>query len=370
MAGIYIHIPFCRKNCSYCDFYFCLSLSQKDNFLIALKNEISNQQNFFSESDTISTVYFGGGTPSILSADEIKEIIFQLSQTFNFNKLEEITLECNADDITENYIEEISQTNINRLSIGIQSFNDNYLRLMNRRHDAKGALEALTQIKKSRFSNFSIDLIFGIPGQTKKELQDDLYKIQEIDPPHVSIYQLTYEPGTPLEYKLRKGRVEVQSQSDSEEQYNLIIEFLKNMGYEHYEVSNFAKPGMYSKHNSMYWNGEKYLGLGAGAHTYDGISKRRWNYSSIKKYIRAENYFEEEKLDDVKKYNEIILTRLRTMWGIQKNELKKKYLSFFLNKTKEIIDKDLMVQKNNTFKLTEKGMLVADKIMEDLFFEE
>ena len=370
MAGIYIHIPFCKKACTYCDFYFSISLTQKENYLEVLQKEIGERNTFFNAQEKINTIYFGGGTPSILDKNDIDTIIKSLSGNFKLVDVEEITLECNPDDLSSEYLKKLEDTKINRLSIGVQSFYDPYLKFMNRRHDSKKSMEVLDRIKHSRFSNYSIDIIFGVPGQTKDELLRDLEIATNHNIPHISIYQLTYEPGTPLYYMLKKGRIGVQPQNESEEQYELIIEFLQNHGYEHYEVSNFAKPGMYSKHNTLYWKGEKYLGLGPGAHSYDGFLQRRWNYPNLKKYINAENYFEVEHLNETKIYNEIILTRLRTMWGISKNEFTGRYLEYFLQKSQTLIKSNYMKFENEMYKLSKKGMLIADKIVEELFFEE
>jgi oxygen-independent coproporphyrinogen-3 oxidase len=370
MSGIYIHIPFCKQACTYCDFYFSISLNQKEKFLDALKNEIISRKDFFEVGEKISTIYFGGGTPSVLNINELNTIFSSLSEVHDLSEVQEITIECNPDDLSFEYLSALRRININRLSLGVQTFSNSYLKFMNRRHDSKKSLESIELIKNAGFSNFSIDIIFGVPGQTKQELLDDLKIVAKFDIPHISIYQLTFEPGTQLYYKLKKGRLGVPSQNDSEEQYNLIIEYLSAQGYEHYEVSNFAKPGMYSNHNSMYWRGKKYLGLGAGAHSYDGLDVRRWNYSNLKKYVNQEAYFEEEHLNETKKYNEIVLTRLRTVWGIELSEIHNTFQKYFLDKVKLLVEKKYAKRSKDNFKLTQTGMLLADKIIEELFFEE
>lgn len=374
MAGIYVHIPFCRQKCYYCDFYKTVNTSLTKNFISALENEIVKRKNYL-EGEQIETIYFGGGTPSVLNENELTGILDFLNKHFNVSSTAEITFEANPDDLTVEYLNEIYRAGIRRLSIGIQSFQNEFLKKMNRRHDANQAIEAVENAAKTGFNDISIDLIYGLPGLTRDNWKADLNRVFQLPVQHLSAYHLTYHKGTPFYTWLKKGTLKSLNENESIRQFQTLIQMAKENGFEHYEISNFAKDQKYSKHNSSYWMGVKYLGLGPSAHSFNGIA-RSWNVSHIESYIKAIAaglpYSEEEILSENNMYNEYILTRIRTIWGVSINEIKTGFgtekVIYFQQNIEKYITSDLVKLQSGIYTLTEKGMFVSDEIMTNLMF--
>ncbi len=374
MAGIYIHIPFCRQKCYYCDFYKTVNTTLTEKFLSALKTEIIQRENYL-ENEEVETIYFGGGTPSVLTKTELYGIINFLSRHFKVSETVEITFEANPDDLSVEYLNDIYSTGVRRLSIGIQSFQNEFLQKMNRRHDADQAIQAVENASKIGFNDISVDLIYGLPGLKLEQWKADLELVFKLPVQHLSAYHLTYHKGTPFYTWLKKGTLKALKETESILQFETLVKLVKENGFEQYEISNFAKDGKYSKHNSSYWKGVKYLGLGPSAHSFNGVS-RSWNVSQIESYIKAIDaglpYSEEEILSDNNKYNEYILTRIRTIWGVSQYELEERFGTEKSNYFRINIDKYLntgLVKLNKgIYNLTEKGMFVSDEIMSNLMF--
>lgn len=372
MAGIYIHIPFCKQKCHYCNFFSVASLKYKNEFIEALQKEIVQQKDYL-QAEEINTVYFGGGTPSVLSQEEIEGIIDVLRKYHPIRNDAEITLEANPDDLDSSKINELSRSSINRLSIGVQSFLDDDLNYLNRVHNSEQALKAIKQSQDNGFNNISIDLIYGIPGLTKEKWENNLRLFFELEIPHLSAYSLTVEPKTALDVLIRKKKLPPVNETESIAHFEELIRQTEAHNYIHYEISNFSKEGFYSKHNSTYWLGGKYLGLGPSAHSYDGKS-RQWNVSNISKYISASEtnlLFEKEILNETQQFNEYVMTSLRTSWGCDLGHIKNAFgLSFYnhLNRSaSKYIQEKKIKQTNGILYLTSLGKLYADGIASDLF---
>lgn len=377
MAGIYLHIPFCKQACHYCDFHFSTSLKTKDAFLVALKKEISLQKNYLS-TNKISTVYIGGGTPSLLSQKELMEVFDELNKNFEIANDAEITLEANPDDLTKEKISELKNTPINRLSIGIQSFSDEDLKFMNRAHNSAEADRSVKTAQDKGFENITIDLIYGTPTMSNDPeysgWKKNLTKAFALNVPHISAYCLTVESRTALADMVKKGKAEPVDDLKSSSQFEIMLEEMKKNDFTQYEISNFCKGESYSKHNSNYWKGEHYLGLGPSAHSFDGTS-RQWNVRNNNVYIRSieegKLNFEKEILTTEQRYNEYVLTSLRTMWGtdldIIKTTFGQEYLDHFIHEAEEHFGSSNILQEKNKVFLTDKGKLLADKIASDLF---
>lgn len=372
MAGIYIHIPFCRQACHYCNFHFSTSLKLQNDFLAALLKEIVLQRSFLA-GETVETIYFGGGTPSLLSKEELLSILTALQQHFTIHPGAEITLEANPDDITEAALTGWQQAGISRLSIGIQSFFEEDLQWMNRAHTAQQAFDNL-QLARSRFSNITIDLIYGTPGLTDDKWQQNVATALSLQIPHLSCYALTVEPKTALDAMIRAKKSPAVNSEDQARQFLLLMDWLKQAGYEHYEISNFALRGQRSRHNSSYWQGKKYLGLGPSAHSYDG-KDRQWNIANNALYIQSLHNntvpFEKEILTETQRLNEYIMTSLRTSEGISLQyvqQLSGETISRLIKESsRRYIDQALMIEENDHYKLTQEGKLFADGIAGDLF---
>lgn len=376
MAGIYIHIPFCKQACTYCNFHFSTSLKLKGAFLEALKKEISLENNFIPSEEIIETIYFGGGTPSILSAEETGEIIEQLFRRFNIDKNVEITIEANPDDISKEKLAEWKNLGINRLSVGIQSFNDEELKWMNRAHSSAQALSSLILINEAGFDNFTADLIYGSPFQSNADLEENINILLRNNVPHISAYALTAEEKTALAHQIKSGII---TNIDTDKQavhFEILMQMLLQAGFQHYEISNFAKPGKRSKHNSSYWNGKAYYGFGAGAHCFNGNNIRRWNIANNALYIQSIEKgivpYEEETLTAVQQMNEMIMISLRTIEGLQADIFTEKFgdkaLQALLKKASKYFKEELLVQEENFIRLTKKGKFLADGIAAGLFF--
>ena len=373
MAGIYVHVPFCKQACHYCNFHFSTSLTYKNDFVNALLKEITLQKEYIGK-EKVETIYFGGGTPSLLLSEEIQEIIYRIRETFNVSADTELTLEANPDDIGSEILKSWKRVGINRLSIGVQSFFDEDLQWMNRAHDAKDAGIAISLAREWGFSNISIDLIYGGPSLNNEHWKKNVEKALSFEIPHFSCYALTVEPKTPLYKMIRSKKVADTDPDQQAAQFLLLMKWMESAGYEHYEISNFAKPGWRSRHNSSYWQGKKYLGLGPSAHSYDGIS-RQWNISNNQLYIQSlgkdELNFEKENLTTTQVLNEYIMISLRTMEGINLDLISEKFgleTSERIRKKaiRYIIDLKLK-EKNQSLTLTQGGRLLADGIAGDLF---
>lgn len=372
MSGIYIHIPFCKQACYYCDFHFSTSLKKKDELIDCLINEIELRKYELNNS-IIETIYFGGGTPSLLSQGELDKII---ESVYNNHKIvgdPEITLEANPDDLSEEKIIELSQSKINRLSIGIQSFFEYDLKLMNRAHNAEEAKRCLS-IATQYFNNISVDLIYGIPDCTNEQWKENIKTALSFGVPHISSYALTVEPKTALANFVAKGIIKNVDDDIAQEQFHILIEELEQANFVHYETSNFGKEGFFSKNNSSYWQGKSYLGIGPSAHSFDG-KQRSWNIRNNAKYVKSisksELPIEREILSKKDSYNEYIMTGLRTIWGISFDKIQRdfglKYAQYLERQSKKYIQEELLYLENNILRTTKKGKFLSDGIAADLF---
>ena len=374
MSVIYIHIPFCKKACFYCDFHFTVSFKIKEKIITAICQELTTRKDFFDPKETINSIYFGGGTPSVLSIKEIDEILGAVYSHYNVEKNAEITFECNPDDLTQDYLRELKFVGINRLSIGVQSFNDEHLKWMNRSHDASQSKKSIEYAAEAGFNNITLDLIYGLPQLSNKEWSANLNEALSLPINHLSAYSLTMEENTPYIKLVNQGKYKKPSDGISSNHYQILVQQTTDLGWEHYEVSSFCKPGNYSKHNSSYWSGNKYIGVGPSAHSYDGNS-RHWNVSNNKSYLECistkKRYFESEELTVSNQVNEYLLTGLRTKWGVDVELLSNKYdyniMSLFEKDIKYWISLNWMEMKDSNMKLTNKGMLFADHISSILF---
>jgi len=374
LSGIYIHIPFCKKACFYCDFHFTVSFKIKEKIITAICQELTTRKDFFDPKETINSIYFGGGTPSVLSIKEIDEILGAVYSHYNVEKNAEITFECNPDDLTQDYLRELKFVGINRLSIGVQSFNDEHLKWMNRSHDASQSKKSIEYAAEAGFNNITLDLIYGLPQLSNKEWSANLNEALSLPINHLSAYSLTMEENTPYIKLVNQGKYKKPSDGISSNHYQILVQQTTDLGWEHYEVSSFCKPGNYSKHNSSYWSGNKYIGVGPSAHSYDGNS-RHWNVSNNKSYLECistkKRYFESEELTVSNQVNEYLLTGLRTKWGVDVELLSNKYdyniMSLFEKDIKYWISLNWMEMKDSNMKLTNKGMLFADHISSILF---
>lgn len=372
MAGIYIHIPFCKQACHYCDFHFSTSMKKKEEMIAALHRELFLRKKEITEP--VETIYFGGGTPSVLLNSEINLLIDAIYQLFDVAENPEITLEANPDDLTADRIKELAQSKINRLSIGIQSFFDEDLKMMNRAHNATEAWNSLQEAKKY-FDNISIDLIYGIPEMTLDRWQQNVQKALGSNIPHISSYALTVEPKTALATLIKNGKIPTPDDGVAHEHFLLLIEMLEKAGFIHYELSNFGKPEYFSKNNSAYWLGKNYLGIGPSAHSFNG-ENRSWNIANNSLYINAIQQDklpnEVEVLSKNDRYNEYVMTGLRTVWGVSLEKIKvdfgQNYLDYLLKNTEIfLINKKLIIEKN-ILKTTLKGKFFCDGIASELFW--
>jgi oxygen-independent coproporphyrinogen-3 oxidase len=373
LAGIYIHIPFCKQACSYCNFHFSTSLSQKDVFLNALQKEIRITANAASAHKNIDTIYFGGGTPSILSKQAIQDILYTIYENFDVHKAAEITLEANPDDVNSNIVQDWLSIGINRLSLGIQSFNDDELTWMNRAHNALHALNSIDLIQQAGFTNFSVDLIYGSPLLSHEELQKNIQYVLQKNIPHIACYALTVEEKTLLYKQIHKQKSLPIDETHQSEQFHIMVTMLEAAGYEQYEISNFAKPGYRSQHNSSYWKGIAYWGFGPSAHSFDGLASRRWNVANNALYIQSiENNlipFEEEILTPTQQLNEQIMIGLRTMEGISLKKLEERFgiQQQLLVQAKTYIATGKIKLVDGHLMLSKEGKFFADGIAADLF---
>lgn len=371
MAGVYLHIPFCHKRCHYCDFYSVAGSARKAELLEAMEAEIRMRGNYLDEP--VETIYFGGGTPSLLKAGEVARLLEAVFDEYDVIPFPEITFEVNPDDLTSVYLSELRQLGINRLSIGLQSVCDAHLQLMNRRHDSAQSLMAIELAVETGFENFSVDMIYGIPGLTAKKWEVELREVLLFPIPHLSAYHLTIEPNTVFAHWLQKGKIKMPDEEESFLQFQILRKITAEHGLDHYEISNFARPGFFSQHNVHYWDDVKYLGIGPSAHSFN-LSSREWNISSIVDYITGINQgkrvYETENLDKRDHFNEYLIRAIRTKWGLDLEKIKNNFGSekygYVYHMAKKYLSGGMLSESDGKLKLTEKGMFVSDALLEDL----
>lgn len=372
-AGIYLHIPFCKKACHYCNFHFSTSMRHQPEMIDAMLTEIALQQGYL-ENLPVASVYFGGGTPSVLETSAINQLLQRIEQFHDILPDAEITLEANPDDLTTAKLQQLSETKINRLSIGIQSFFDKDLEFMNRAHNSEEAIACIRNAQEVGFQNLTVDLIYGTPTMTNEVWRKNLQTVFDLNIPHVSCYCLTVEPKTALEHFVKTGKSKDVNEEQVAEQFQILVEEMTKHGYLHYEISNFAKPDFFAVHNGNYWKGKKYLGIGPSAHSFNGQS-RQWNVANNAQYIKSlqENklHYEVETLTTRDRYNEYIMTGLRTIWGVDLIKIEAFDIAVkthFIDKSKQYLLQGLMIQEGNHYKLTSKGRLLSDGIISELFW--
>ena len=378
MAGIYVHIPFCKSKCNYCDFFSEIpSENSVSEYIKAIIKELEIRKQYL-QNENIETIYFGGGTPSILNIHNINTIFSAISKNYNLEQNLEFTFEANPDDLSVNYLQDLkNSTPINRLSIGIQSFFENDLKLMNRRHNSKQAINSIIDAQKVGFDNISADLIYGLPKMNIEKWSSNLKQMFELGIQHLSAYHLTYESGTKYYKWLQTKKISEINEQESIEQFEKLISEAEKNDFIHYEISNFAKPNYFSKHNFNYWKQKKYLGIGTSAHSFDGTS-RQWNIANIREYINSINEgkipSEIEILSEEDKFNEYIMTSLRTFMGVApaflENNFNPKFFSSIKNSLTEKIKAGFLQEHNNKLILTTKGKFISDAIISDLFYLE
>lgn len=374
MAGLYIHIPFCAKRCLYCNFFSNTDMKFKEPYVSAVIREMQLRQEYIG-GEPLDTIYFGGGTPSQLQQADFERIFKAIDCLFNISSCKEITLEANPDDMTPKYVASLRNLPFNRVSMGVQSFKEKDLHFLNRRHDREQALRAVGLCKENGIPNISIDLIYGLPGQTLEEWQENLNDAIHLEIPHISAYHLIYEEGTALYKLMEAGKVAPIEEELSVTLFSTLINRLAEAGYLHYEISNFARPGYFSQHNSSYWTGKKYIGIGPSAHSYDGES-RQWNISSLPHYLEGIRTgipnIEIEKLDINTKYNDFIITGLRTMWGIRTSDIREQFgeekQAYLERQAATYLHQGLLIYENDTLTLSKEGIFISDGIMSDLLW--
>lgn len=371
---LYFHIPFCKQKCSYCNFHFSTSLKMKEEMLVAMKKELKLRKDELMNK-RLPSLYFGGGTPSILSVDEIQSLIEEASRYFDFQQDIEITLEANPDDLDKNFLKELSKTAVNRLSIGIQSFHEADLKLMNRAHNAQEAESCVKRSQDMGLENISVDLIYGSPVSDFEIWKANLQKTIDLDIPHISSYALTIEPKTALNNWVQTQKITAPKEQEQSQDFYYMVNFLKANGFQHYEISNFARQGFHSRHNSAYWQYQAYLGIGPSAHSYNGSTERSWNLANNSLYIKqlAENKLpkETEILTEQDRYNEMIMIGLRTIWGVDLAKLEQDFsetiLHHFRREIEPKLHRQLLIIEDNHLKIPEKHWFMADGIASDLF---
>lgn len=378
MTGIYVHIPFCASRCIYCGFYSTVGKEAlQESYINAIKRELTRRKDYLDKSDDGKfTIYFGGGTPSVLEPRLLCELTHSIKQELEIadSAIEEFTIECNPDDIVDklgninhNFIKSIKDMGVNRVSMGVQTFSDERLCFLGRRHRSSQIALAIDALRNNDIKNISIDLIFGFPNQTLDEWKQDLQKALSLKPEHISAYSLMYEEGTLLHSMLKSGKIKENDEDVCKNMYNMLIDTLLCAGYEHYEISNFAKPGYRSQHNSNYWNDSHYLGLGAAAHSYNGKS-RNWNISDISQYIDGENIDTNEPIDTRTHYNDTVTTALRTREGIALESVAEPYRSYLIDNAEKDIERGNLIIEGNRLHLTRHGLFISDEVMSELIF--
>lgn len=373
MAGIYIHIPFCKTKCHYCNFYSLASSRYFNEVIDAVVKELALRKAFIGDMP-VDSIYFGGGTPSLMQQKHLEKIMAACYTHFDVQDTAEITLEANPDDLSFEKAQMLAGQHINRLSIGVQSFNDHELQFLNRVHDSRQAIHSIKEVQRAGFDNVTIDLIYGIPGSTSATWHNNLSQAAQLRIPHLSCYALTVEPATAFDRFIRKGTMPPPDEEQFLEQFDILMDMAATHGYEHYEVSNFCVDGQYARHNTAYWFGSPYLGLGPSAHSYDG-NRRTWNIAHLKKYVdgvtSGKPVMESETLTATQKYNEFIMTRLRTKWGVSADSLQEHFSKTFVRHFHHVLQKysgsDLITYKDGTLQLSRKGIMVSDAVIADFF---
>lgn len=377
MAGIYLHIPFCKHRCAYCSFFSSTDSELKEAYVSALCRELEMRKHYAGD-EPVRTIYVGGGTPSQLSLPQLERLFTQIYKIYKVDTDAEVTLEVNPDDVRDEYTSALScSLPIRRLSMGVQTFNDERLRFLKRRHTVAQAFEAVDCCRRYGFANLSIDLIYGLPGETLDEWEHDLRQALSLEVPHLSAYHLSYEEGTPLWKMKEQGRVTEVDEEVSAAMYTMLVEHLVRAGYEHYEISNFCRPGMESRHNSSYWKGIPYIGCGAAAHSFDGKS-RQWNIASIPYYIKGieegRPQIEREELDLYTRYNDYLVTSLRTRWGASLEKVHSQFgpllYGYCMRNAHRYLEQGLLQVDGDSLHLTEKGVFLSDGIISDLLWVE
>ena len=369
MQGLYIHIPFCKSRCIYCGFFSTTMLDLRQQYVDALCQEMKMR---CQGGENISTIYLGGGTPSQLTTDQLRQI---LHRAYIYNKVEkdaEVTIEVNPDDVTERFANDLTQLPVNRISIGVQTFDDKRLRFLHRRHTAEQVTTAVDRLRAAGIKNISIDLMYGFPGETIADCEADIAKALSLQVEHISTYCLMIEEDTQLQQMLQQGNITETEEELERQMYETIINRLEDGGYEQYELSNFARPGFQSRHNSSYWDGTPYIGIGAAAHSYD-IESRSWNIADIKQYIQgmanSQRIYEEERLDSDTRYNDAITVALRTSRGLDLQALSPKHRTYCLENAQRYLDDGLLERtQDNRLRLTRRGLFVSDMIMSNLIY--
>lgn len=369
MQGLYIHIPFCKSRCIYCGFFSTTMLDLRQQYVDALCQEMKMR---CQGAENISTIYLGGGTPSQLTTDQLRQI---LHRAYIYNKVEkdaEVTIEVNPDDVTERFANDLTQLPVNRISMGVQTFDDKRLRFLHRRHTAEQVTTAVDRLRAAGIKNISIDLMYGFPGETIADCEADIAKALSLQVEHISTYCLMIEEDTQLQQMLQQGNITETEEELERQMYETIINRLEDGGYEQYELSNFARPGFHSRHNSSYWDGTPYIGIGAAAHSYD-IESRSWNIADIKQYIQgmanSQRIYEEERLDSDTRYNDAITVALRTSRGLDLQALSPKHRTYCLENAQRYLDDGLLERtQDNRLRLTRRGLFVSDMIMSNLIY--
>lgn len=368
MAGLYFHIPFCKRICAYCDFFREADLSRKDRAVEAMHLEMEEQRHFLSDA-TLRTIYFGGGTPSLLAAEQVQGLIDHAARLWDCSAVEELTLEANPDDLTADYVASLRGTSINRVSLGVQSFDDEELRFMNRRHTAAEAVAAVQRLQDAGIENITIDLIFGVDGFGEQVLERSLDQALQLGVKHVSAYHLTIEPHTTFHRRLLRGQMQEVSEERSLAEYLLVHRRLTEAGYEHYEVSNYALDGYRARHNSSYWQGAEYLGIGAGAHSFNGV-ERHWASQSVAEYIEQRHY-EREQLTERDRFNEYVMTSLRCKEGIRLDYVEERFGRARRQDVERgaeqwVASGDVVCRDGRVF-VPEERFMISDAVIESIF---
>lgn len=377
MASIYIHIPFCQSRCIYCDFYSTTDIARQEQYVECLEREMLLRKNEWPQHARTLSIYIGGGTPSTLPFTFLQRILKKVVQLFPIADDAEVTVEANPDDVTEEWASHLTETCVNRISMGVQTFHDTTLRMLRRRHSSDQARKAVQILKDAGYKNISIDLIYGLPGQTLEMWENDISEALKLQVPHISAYSLMYEEGTPLTQMLQKGIVEEMSDELSWRCYETLCTRLREAGYEHYEISNFALPGMYSRHNSAYWTGDPYLGFGAGAHSYDGQQTRRSNNGDLRAYLQClsqeegDCFYEIEHLSPRDLYNEFVMTRLRTSKGFNMEDILARFgtkaYEYCMQMAQPHLLQGNLKRVEKQICLTKEGIFISNDVISDLF---
>lgn len=375
MAGLYVHIPFCASRCLYCGFFSTTESEKRESYVDALLQEMSQRKEESCGHENVATIYIGGGTPSQLTPSELSRLFDGIYNTFDVLDDAEVTIECNPEDVTPNFVDSLFRLPVNRVSLGVQTFDESRLRFLRRRHTSEKSMESVQLLKEKGYENISIDLMFGFPEESLRSWSDDIDKALSLSVPHISAYSLMYEEGTPLTRLKESGKINALDDEMSLSMYTLLINKLEEAGYDHYELSNFSLKGKESRHNMSYWTGESYIGLGAGAHSFDG-RVRRWNVSSLSKYIEGVRdgcvYWETETLSDTDHFNEYLMTRLRTKRGVDLDYLRSRYRKNIMTKEFEQslnlhMSAGNLVMESGCLRLSRKGLYISDSVISDLF---